>query len=86
MQVGARQALVLRCFTHLSDHCAATVNAWLYLRTMFAVSDLDNTLGILNPRGAARVWEVVQYLDAFCRCCIREPEGLLIGLVELVNR
>ena len=68
--------------TVIADHRAAPVNALGYLRVMFAVDDLDETLGRLRDRGAELVGEVVQYKEAYRLCYIRGPEGLLIGLAE----
>ena len=68
--------------TVIADHRAAPVNALGYLRVMFAVDDLDETLGRLRERGAQLVGEVVQYEEAYRLCYIRGPEGLLIGLAE----
>src|SRR5918997_989392 len=53
-----------------------------YLRVMFAVDDIDETLERLRKRGAQLVGEVVQYKDAYRLCYIRGPEGLLIGLAQ----
>jgi len=66
----------------VADHRNAPVNALGYLRVMFAVDDLDETLARLRTRGAQLVGEVVQYEDAYRLCYIRGPEGLLIGLAE----
>src|SRR6058998_427742 len=66
----------------VADHRNAPVNALGYLRVMFAVDDLDDTLARLRERGAELVGEVVQYQDAYRLCYIRGPEGLLIGLAE----
>lgn len=68
--------------TVIADHRTAPVNALGYLRVMFAVDDLDETLGRLRRRGAQLVGEVVQYEDTYRLCYIRGPEGLLIGLAE----
>lgn len=65
-----------------SDHRNAPVNALGYLRVMFAVEDLDDTLARLYKFGAELVDEVVQYEDIYRLCYIRGPEGLLIGLAE----
>jgi catechol 2,3-dioxygenase-like lactoylglutathione lyase family enzyme len=65
-----------------ADHRTAPVNALGYLRVMFAVDDLDETLERLRPRGAQLVGEVVQYQNAYRLCYIRGPEGLLIGLAQ----
>src|SRR5919106_2363024 len=71
----------------VADHRNAPVNALGYLRVMFAVDDIDETLARLRNRGAQLVGEVVQYQDAYRLCYIRGPEGLLIGLAqELDNR
>ena len=66
----------------ISDHRNAPVNALGYLRVMFAVDDIDETLERLRKRGAQLVGEVVQYQDAYRLCYIRGPEGLLIGLAQ----
>jgi catechol 2,3-dioxygenase-like lactoylglutathione lyase family enzyme len=67
----------------VADHRNAPVNALGYLRVMFAVDDIDETLARLRKRGAQLVSsEVVQYEDAYRLCYIRGPEGLLIGLSE----
>jgi catechol 2,3-dioxygenase-like lactoylglutathione lyase family enzyme len=66
----------------IADHRNAPVNALGYLRVMFAVDDIDDTLARLRERGAQLVGEVVQYEEAYRLCYIRGPEGLLIGLAE----
>src|SRR5499426_3314228 len=66
----------------VADHRNAPVNALGYLRVMFAVDDIDETLERLRKCGARLVGEVVQYKDAYRLCYIRGPEGLLIGLAE----
>src|SRR5216110_770697 len=66
----------------VADHRNAPVNALGYLRVMFAVDDIDETLVRLQRCGAQLVGEVVQYKEAYRLCYIRGPEGLLIGLAE----
>ena len=67
----------------VADHRNAPVNALGYLRVMFAVDDIDETLARLRKHGAELVsGEVVQYEDAYRLCYIRGPEGLLIGLAQ----
>jgi catechol 2,3-dioxygenase-like lactoylglutathione lyase family enzyme len=66
----------------VADHRNAPVNALGYLRVMFGVDDIDETLERLRKRGAQLVGEVVQYEDAYRLCYIRGPEGLLIGLAQ----
>src|SRR5690349_20040453 len=66
----------------VADHRNAPVNALGYLRVMFAVDDIDETLERLLKRGAQLVGEVVQYKDSYRLCYIRGPEGLLIGLAQ----
>ena len=66
----------------VADHRNAPVNALGYLRVMFAVDNIDETLARLLKRGALLVGEVVQYEDLYRLCYIRGPEGLLIGLAE----
>src|SRR5512138_424173 len=66
----------------VADHRNAPVNALGYLRVMFAVDDLDDTLERIGKRDAQLVSEVVQYKDAYRLCYIRGPEGLLLGLAQ----
>src|SRR6187402_472508 len=66
----------------VADHRNAPVNALGYLRVMFAVDDIDDTLARLRKHGAQLVDEVVRYEDAYRLCYIRGPEGLLIGLAQ----
>ena len=66
----------------VADHRDAPVNALGYLRVMFAVDDIDETLARLLKLGAQLVGEVVQYEESYRLCYIRGPEGLLIGLAE----
>jgi catechol 2,3-dioxygenase-like lactoylglutathione lyase family enzyme len=66
----------------VADHRNAPVNALGYLRVMFAVEDLDDTLARLRKHGAEVVDEVVRYEDVYRLCYIRGPEGILVGLAE----
>jgi catechol 2,3-dioxygenase-like lactoylglutathione lyase family enzyme len=66
----------------IADHRDAPVNALGYLRVMFAVDDVDETLATLGKHGAQLVGDVVQYQDSYRLCYIRGPEGLLVGLAE----
>ena len=66
----------------VADHRNAPVNALGYLRVMFAVEDVDDTLARLRRHGAELVGEVVQYKNAYRLCYIRGPEGILIGLAQ----
>ena len=68
--------------TVVADHRGAPVNALGYLRVMFTVGDVDDTLARLRKRGAELVGEVVRYQDAYRLCYIRGPEGILIGLAQ----
>ena len=65
----------------VADHRTAPVNALGYLRVMFAVEDLDDTLARLGER-ATVVGEVVDYEGIYRLCYIRGPEGILIGLAQ----
>ncbi len=66
----------------VADHRNAPVNALGYLRVMFTVEDLDETLVRLKDRGAKLVGELVQYENSYRLCYIRGPEGILIGLAQ----
>lgn len=66
----------------VADHRNAPVNALGYLRTMFTVDDIGDTLERVRTLGAELVGEVVDYQDVYRLCYIRGPEGLLIGLAQ----
>ena len=65
-----------------SDHRTAPVNSLGYLRVMFAVEDIDDTLARLSRLGATVVDEVINYENIYRLCYIRGPEGILIGLAQ----
>jgi catechol 2,3-dioxygenase-like lactoylglutathione lyase family enzyme len=70
----------------VADHRNVPVNALGYLRVMFAVDDIDDTLARLRKHGAQLVsTEVVQYEDSYRLCYIRGPERLLIGLAQALR-
>ena len=67
----------------VADHRKAPVNALGYLRVMFAVDDIDDTLDRLVKHGGQLVGsDVVQFEDAYRLCYVRGPEGILIGLAQ----
>jgi catechol 2,3-dioxygenase-like lactoylglutathione lyase family enzyme len=66
----------------VADHRNAPVNALGYLRVMFTVDDIDDTLARLLKRGAQLVDQVVQYEDSYRLCYVRGPERILIGLAQ----
>lgn len=70
----------------VADHRNAPVNALGYLRVMFTVDDIDDTLARLQKIGAQLVGEVVKYEELYRLCYIRGPEGLLIGLAEQLTK
>jgi len=70
----------------VADHRVAPVNALGYLRVMFTVEDIDDTLVRLRKRGAKLVGQVAQYQDMYRLCYIRGPEGILIGLAEQLDK
>ncbi len=69
-----------------SDHRTAPVNSLGYLRVMFTVEDIDDTLVRLGKLGATVVDEVVNYEHIYRLCYIRGPEGILIGLAQQLGQ
>ncbi len=70
----------------IADHRKAPVNSLGYLRVMFAVDDIDDTLARAKENGAELVsTEVIQFENAYRLCYIRGPEGILIGLAEALG-
>lgn len=70
----------------VADHRNAPVNALGYLRVMFTVDDIDESLARVSRRGATLVGEVAQYEDMYRLCYIRGPEGILIGLAQQLGQ
>lgn len=70
----------------IADHRNAPVNSLGYLRSMFAVSDIDEVLARLTKCGAQLVGDVVQYENSYRLCYVRGPEGILIGLTEQLTK
>src|SRR5712671_5762300 len=54
-----------------ADHRNAPVNALGYLRVMFTVEDLDDTVARLKKLGAKLVGQVVKYENIYRLCYIR---------------
>ncbi len=69
-----------------SDHRHAPVNSLGYLRVMFTVEDIDETLSRLEKHGAKVVGSVAQYLNLYRLCYLRGPEGILIGLAQELRK
>lgn len=69
-----------------SDHRTAPVNSLGYLRAMFTVDDIDDTLARLKRLGASVVDEVVNYANVYRLCYIRGPEGILVGLAQELDQ
>ncbi len=65
-----------------SDHRTAPVNSLGYLRVMFTVEDIDETLARLTKMGASVVDQVVNYEGIYRLCYVRGVEGILIGLAQ----
>jgi catechol 2,3-dioxygenase-like lactoylglutathione lyase family enzyme len=55
----------------VADHRNAPVNTLGYLRAMFTVDDIDETLARLRKLGTQLVGEVVQYEESYRLCYIR---------------
>ncbi|QDZ16876.1 VOC family protein [Humibacter ginsenosidimutans] len=70
----------------VADHRRAPVNSLGYLRVMFEVDDIDDTLSRLGTHGAQLVSnDVVRYENVYRLCYLRGPEGLLIGLAQAIG-
>jgi catechol 2,3-dioxygenase-like lactoylglutathione lyase family enzyme len=69
----------------VTDHRNAPVNALGYLRAMFTVEDINDTVLRLQKVGGELVGEIVQYENAYRLCYMRGPEQILIGLAEEIK-
>jgi catechol 2,3-dioxygenase-like lactoylglutathione lyase family enzyme len=65
-----------------SDHRTPPVNSLGYLRVMFTVENIDDTVERLCGLGATVVDQVVNYENIYRLCYLRGPEGILIGLAQ----
>ena len=54
-------------------------------RVMFAVDDIDDTVGRLRPHGAELLGEVAQYESIFRLCYLRGPAGIIVALAEQIS-
>jgi len=72
--------------TVVADHRTAPVNALGYLRVMFTVEDIDDTVARLARCGATLVGDIVEYEDIYRLCYIRGPEGILLGLAQELDK
>src|SRR6059058_2473339 len=70
----------------IADHRSAPVNSLGYLRVMFTVEEIDDTLARLGKRGAEVIGKVVQYKDVYRLCYVRGHEGILIGLAQEIGQ
>ena len=70
----------------VADHRNAPVNALGYLRVMFAVTDINDTITRLKKQGAELIGEVVNYEDTYLLCYLRGPEGIMVALAEQVAK
>ncbi len=66
----------------VSDHRNAPVNALGYLRIMFAVTDINDSIARLKKHGAELIGEVVNYENIYLLCYLRGPEGIINALAE----
>ncbi|MGJ4745208.1 VOC family protein [Leptospira sp. SA-E8] len=60
----------------------APANTLGYLRVMFAVDDIKDTLTRLETHGVKLVGKLEQYEDSYLLCYVRTPEGFIIALAE----
>jgi len=70
----------------VADHRNAPVNALGYLRVMFAVTDINDTIARLKKHGAELIGEVVNYENIYLLCYLRGPEGIMVALAEQLGK
>jgi catechol 2,3-dioxygenase-like lactoylglutathione lyase family enzyme len=64
----------------------APSNTLAIRRIMFTVDDIDEVLARLRSRhGAELVGEISQYENIYRLCFLRGPEGIIIGVAELLS-
>ncbi|WP_367897940.1 VOC family protein [Leptospira sp. WS58.C1] len=60
----------------------APANTLGYLRVMFAVDDIKDTITRLETHGVKLVGKLERYEDSYLLCYLRTPEGFIIALAE----
>jgi catechol 2,3-dioxygenase-like lactoylglutathione lyase family enzyme len=63
----------------------APVNALGFRRVMFDVDDIDEVVARMRAHGAELIGEM-QYENAYRLAYIRGPEGLIVGLSEVIPK
>lgn len=54
-------------------------------RIMFAVDDIRDVVRRLEKQGGALVGEIAQYEQAYLRCSLRGPSGIIVALAEALQ-
>jgi catechol 2,3-dioxygenase-like lactoylglutathione lyase family enzyme len=52
---------------------------------LFAVDDIDDTIGRLRAHGAELLGEVAQYESIYRLCYLRGPAGIIVALAEQIG-
>ncbi|MFL6090250.1 MAG: VOC family protein [Aeromicrobium sp.] len=65
-----------------TDPAALPPNTLGLHRVMFAVDDIDDTIGRLRGHGAELLGQVANYEDVFRLCYLRGPSGIIVALAE----
>ena len=68
-----------------SEPANAPVNTLGYLRVMFAVDDIEDTIARLRPHGAELVGEVARTDNGYLLCYLRGPVGIIVGLAQQIG-
>ncbi|MFJ4982999.1 VOC family protein [Streptomyces sp. NPDC088732] len=55
-------------------------------RVMFAVDDIEDTVGRLRPHGGELLGGIARYEDSFLLCYLRGPSGIIVGLAEQLHK
>jgi catechol 2,3-dioxygenase-like lactoylglutathione lyase family enzyme len=64
------------------EPAVAPVNTVGLRTVMFAVDDIDDTIGRLRAKGGELIGEVVQYENVYKLCYMRGPAGVIVALAE----
>ena len=68
-----------------AEPASAPPNTLGLRQIMFAVEDIDDTVGRLRAHGAEPVGEMVQYEDKYRLCYLRGPAGVIVALAEALS-
>jgi catechol 2,3-dioxygenase-like lactoylglutathione lyase family enzyme len=70
---------------YAGDHGPAPANAPGIRHILFAVDDVEASLGALRAHGGELVGELENYADSYWLCYVRGPAGIIVELAQKIG-